>query len=65
MNAERHTVTIETERTGQLVLTPAQFDLLMEAALVGLAAYEGPQEADADTLHDMLTASAAKHRGQA
>jgi len=24
MNAERHTVTIETERTGQLVLTPGE-----------------------------------------
>jgi len=65
MTAERHTVTIETERTGQMVLTPAQFDLLMDAALVGLDGYEGPQEADADTLYDMLTSAAVKHRGQA
>lgn len=61
MTAERHTVVIETERTGQLVLTPAQFDLLLAAALVGLDGYPGPQQDDADILHDMLTAADKSH----
>ena len=59
--AERHMVIIETERTGQLTLTPEQFDLLLSAALVGLDGYEGPQEKDADALWNMLSAAEMAH----
>ena len=45
---ERHMVTIETERTGKITLTPAQFDMLLDAASVGLDGMpEGLSEADA------------------
>lgn len=58
---ERHMVTIETERTGAITLTPEQFDLLMECALVGLDGYPGPDTENADFLHGVLTAAYDAH----
>jgi hypothetical protein len=58
---ERHMVTIETERTGRIVMTPDQFDLLMEAAIVGLDGYEGPRQDDADALWDMIAVAHDLH----
>ena len=61
-NAERHMVFIETEKTGRFDMTPEQFDMLLECALVGLDGY--PHEsAAADELHTMLTRAYARHTG--
>lgn len=60
--SERHIVVIETERTGRMELTPDQFDLLLQAALVGLDGYEGPNETDADVLWEKLSAAETAHR---
>lgn len=63
MSAERHMVVIETERTGRIELTPEQFDMLLECAIVGLdgAPYEGKESDDADRLHGIISRAASAH----
>ena len=61
MTAERHMVTITTERTGQITLTPAQFDMLLMAASVGLDGYEGPGEDIADELFAIVNKAMMDH----
>ena len=65
-NAERHMVFIETEKTGRFDMTPEQFDMLLECALVGLdgAPYEGDRAKAADELHAMLNRAYALHTSQ-
>ena len=61
--AERHMVTIETERTGKITLTPAQFDLMLEAAIVGLEGYpdDGPETEKYDVMFNTITNALAAH----
>jgi len=57
---ERHMITIETERTGKITLTPAQFDMLLDAASVGLDGM--PEEmAEADRLWEIIEEARIKH----
>jgi len=57
---ERHMVTIETERTGKITLTPAQFDMLLDAASVGLDGM--PDELpEADALWEIVEDARIKH----
>jgi hypothetical protein len=57
---ERHMVFIETEKTGRIDMTPEQFDILLECALVGLDGY--PHESNAaDDLHAKLHKALARH----
>ena len=61
--AERHTVVIETERTGRITLTPSQFDLMLGAAIVGLEGYpdDGPEVEKCDVLFNTITNALAAH----
>lgn len=67
MTAERHMVTIETERTGRIELTPDQFDILLECAMIGLdgAPYEGDQASDADAVHAKIMVAYDQHTAKA
>jgi len=64
MTAERHMVTIETEKTGAIMMMPEQFDLLLQCAQVGLDGLcdiKPSQKSDADALWNMVTRAAANH----
>lgn len=63
MTAERHMVVIETEKTGRIELTPRQFDMLLQCAIVGLdgGPFEGEEADAADDLHDILIVAHKRH----
>lgn len=63
--AERHMVTIETERTGRIELTPQEFDMLLASASVGLegAPFEGEESRVADDLFKKVERAAKLHGG--
>jgi hypothetical protein len=57
---ERYMVTIETERTGKITLTPAQFDMLLDAASVGLDRMPVDMP-EAEALWDIVEEARIKH----
>lgn len=62
-NAERHMVCIKTEKTGRIEMTPEQFDMLLECALVGLdgAPYDGERAKLADELYKVIGLAHWRH----
>ncbi|TQS72739.1 hypothetical protein ERN12_02805 [Rhodobacteraceae bacterium] len=67
MTDERHTVVIETQRTGRIELSPSQFDLLLSAASIGMenmAVYTSKQVLDADRLFEIISDAKRKHGGE-
>ena len=57
---ERHMVFIETEKTGRIDMTPEQFDMLLECALVGLRD-KNVADVEANELRIKLTRALARH----
>lgn len=63
---ERHMVFIETEKTGLIDMTPEQFDMLLECALVGLKTYPyNGNDVDfrVERLQAKLERALARHKG--
>ncbi len=63
MTTSLHTVTIETEKTGQITLTPQEFDMLLMSAMVGLEGhpFEGELSDIADGLFEKVERAAKAH----